>query len=40
MTDQLTVKLKTSELREFKRKNNFNKKKPITTWEQINTLDC
>jgi len=34
------IKLKTSELREFKRKNNFNKKKPITTWEQINTLDC
>ena len=34
------IKLKTSELKEFKRKNNFNKKKPITAWEKINTLDC
>ena len=34
------IKLKNSEIKDFRSKNNFNKKKPITTWERNNTLDC
>ena len=34
------VKLKNSEIKDFKRKEAFNKKRPITSWERNNTLDC
>ena len=34
------IKLKTSEIRDFKSKSTFNKKKPVTKWEKDNTLDC
>jgi glutamine synthetase len=34
------IKLKTSEIRDFKNKSTFNKKKPVTKWEKDNTLDC
>jgi len=34
------LKLRNSEIREFKQKENFNKKESITKWERINTLDC
>jgi glutamine synthetase len=34
------IKLKEQELRDFNSKDNFSKKKPITEWEKINTLDC
>ena len=34
------VKLRTSELKDFNDKENFDKSKPITTWERQNTLDC
>ncbi|MBM3630459.1 MAG: type III glutamate--ammonia ligase [Alphaproteobacteria bacterium] len=34
------VKLKNSEIKDFKKKEKFNKKKPVTNWERINTLDC
>jgi glutamine synthetase len=34
------VKLKKSEIKDFKRKETFNKKRPITNWERNNTLDC
>ncbi len=34
------IKLRNSELREFKQKENFDKTKPITRWELNNTLDC
>jgi len=34
------LKLKNSEIKEFNQKENFNKNKPITKWERINTLDC
>ena len=34
------VKLKNSEIKEFKRKEIFNKRRPVTIWEKNNTLDC
>ena len=34
------LKLRNSELKEFKQKENFNKRESITKWERINTLDC
>jgi glutamine synthetase len=34
------IKLRDSELKEFKQKENFDKTKPITRWERDNTLDC
>ena len=34
------MKLKKSEIENFKSKENFNKLKPITKWERSNTLDC
>ena len=34
------VKLKKLEIKDFKRKETFNKKRPITNWEKNNTLDC
>ena len=34
------IKLKKIEINDFKRKEFFNKKKPVTTWEKNNTLDC
>jgi len=34
------LKLRNSEIKEFKQKERFNKRKPITKWERINTLDC
>mgnify|MGYP001494625629 FL=1 len=34
------IKLKNSEIKEFKEKESFDKKEPITKWEKINTLDC
>ena len=34
------LKLKEQELKDFNSKENFSKKKSITNWEKINTLDC
>jgi glutamine synthetase len=34
------IKLRSSELKEFKQKESFDKTKPITRWERDNTLDC
>ena len=34
------LKLKNSELNDFKEKEKFDKTKPITKWEKANTLDC
>jgi glutamine synthetase len=34
------IKLKNSEIKDFKSKSTFNKKKPVTKWEKDNTLDC
>ncbi len=34
------IKLKTSEINEFKKKETFDKTKTITRWERNNTLDC
>ena len=34
------LKLRNSEIKEFKQKENFNKRESITKWERINTLDC
>jgi glutamine synthetase type III len=34
------IKLRSTEIKEFKQKESFNKKQPITKWEKINTLDC
>ena len=34
------IKLRSSEIKEFEQKEKFNKRKPITKWERINTLDC
>tara|TARA_B100000945_G_scaffold252537_1_gene209407 strand:- start:1147 stop:2472 length:1326 start_codon:yes stop_codon:yes gene_type:complete len=34
------LKLRNSEIEEFKKKEIFNKTKPITKWEKENTLDC
>jgi glutamine synthetase len=34
------IKLRSSEIKEFKLKENFSKKQSITKWEKNNTLDC
>ena len=34
------IKLKNSEIKNFKKKNKFNKRKPVSQWEKDNTLDC
>ena len=34
------LKLKNSEIKEFKEKEIFDKTKAITRWERDNTLDC
>ena len=34
------IKLRTSEIKEFKQKESFDKTKAITKWERDNTLDC
>ncbi len=34
------IKLRNSEIKEFKQKDSFDKTKPITKWERDNTLDC
>ena len=34
------VNLKKEELKDFNSKENFSKKKNITGWEKVNTLDC
>ena len=34
------IKLKNNEIDNFNAKENFSKKKPITDWEKLNTLDC
>ena len=34
------IKLKKIEINDFKTKAYFNKKKPVTSWEKNNTLDC
>jgi len=34
------IKLKNSEIKNFKVRNNFNKRKPVSQWEKDNTLDC
>ena len=34
------LKLRNSEIKEFKQKESFDKKNLITQWEKINTLDC
>ena len=34
------IKLRTSEIKEFKQKENLDKTKSITSWERDNTLDC
>ena len=34
------IKLRNSEINEFKQKESFDKTKAITRWERDNTLDC
>jgi len=34
------IKLKKSEIKNFKVRNDFNKRKPVSQWEKDNTLDC
>ena len=34
------IKLRSSEMNEFKSKDSFDKTKDITKWEKDNTLDC
>ena len=34
------IKLRNSEIKEFKQKESFDKTKAITRWERDNTLDC
>jgi len=34
------LKLRNSEIEEFKQKETFDKTKKITKWERSNTLDC
>ena len=34
------LNLKKKELKDFNSKENFSKKKNITGWEKVNTLDC
>ena len=37
---QSYIKLRSSEIKEFNQKENFDKTKAITSWERDNTLDC
>ena len=37
---QSYIKLRNSEIKEFKHKESFDKTKAITRWERDNTLDC
>ncbi len=39
-TIQSYIKLRNSEIDDFKSKENFDKTKPVTKWEKDNTLDC
>ena len=34
------IKKSNSEIKDFRSKFSFNKKKPVTKWEKDNTLDC
>ena len=34
------IKLRSSEIKEFNKKESFDKTKSITKWERNNTLDC
>ena len=34
------IKLRNSEIKEFNKKESFDKTKSITKWEKLNTLDC
>ena len=34
------IKLKNSEIKNFKARNDFNKRRPVSQWEKDNTLDC
>ena len=34
------IKLKNLEIKNFKARNDFNKRKPVSQWEKDNTLDC
>ena len=34
------IKLKNLEIKNFKARNVFNKRKPVSQWEKDNTLDC
>ncbi len=34
------IKLRSSEMNEFKSKDSFDKTKDVTKWEKDNTLDC
>ncbi len=34
------IKLRNSEIKEFDNKEKFDKSKPVTKWERLNTLDC
>tara|TARA_Y100001958_G_C20830964_1_gene281758 strand:- start:350 stop:583 length:234 start_codon:yes stop_codon:yes gene_type:complete len=34
------IKLKKQEIKNFNKKEKFNKKRPVTQWEKDNTLDC
>ena len=34
------IKVRNSEINEFKQKESFDKTKAITSWERDNTLDC
>ena len=34
------IKLRNSEIKEFNKKESFDKTKSITKWEKNNTLDC
>jgi len=37
---QSYIKLKNSEIKNFRNRNIFDKKRPVTQWEKDNTLDC
>ena len=37
---QSYTKLKNSEIKNFRNRNIFDKKRPVTQWEKDNTLDC
>ena len=40
LSDALNIAAELSEIKEFNRKEKFNKSKPVTKWESQNTLDC